>query len=213
MTDLPLISVFTIRHRKALVAVLASLTHHQLDELLREHPVSGDPGNGAAKTARVELIVRTMLEVEGQHGLHEGLALIDVATLTDEQAKALEMLNRRVKKVGYVPPARESEAQTDLPAETQTPQEKHAEDGGESKQRRSFQTVPAQQLVAIGGTQAMREQLESLEGLEVVLVEDQGTRAQAMAVLAAVATALQTPGAVVAVGGPTEMLTRLSMRG
>lgn len=69
------------------------------------------------------------------------------------------------------------------------------------------------QLVAVGGAAALVAQLEALEGVEVVHVEDAGTRGQALAVLAAVSAALQTPGAVVAIGGPAEMMARLSVRG
>ncbi|MCW1006876.1 hypothetical protein OJ594_11015, partial [Streptococcus anginosus] len=42
------------------------------------------------------------------------------------------------------------------------------------------------QLVAVGGAAALVAQLEALEGVEVVQVEDAGTRGQALAVLAAV---------------------------
>lgn len=195
--------VFTIRHRKALIEVLSSLSHHQIDQLLAEHPVSGDPGNGAAKAARVELIVRTLLEVQGQNGLNQGLTMIDEDALTEQQAKAHQMLLRRCRRMGHpIVVQQEPEAGRE-PALTPPAAESPADGGGTGNQ----------QLVAVGGTEAMRAQLAQLEGLEVVLVEDQGTRAQAMAVLSAVATALQTPGAVVAVGGPTEMLTRLSLKG
>ncbi|TPJ36519.1 hypothetical protein [Mesorhizobium sp. B2-6-6] len=67
--------------------------------------------------------------------------------------------------------------------------------------------------MAVGGAAALVAQLEALEGVEVVHVEDAGTRGQALAVLAAVSAALQTPGAVVAIGGPAEMMARLSVRG
>ena len=73
--------------------------------------------------------------------------------------------------------------------------------------------VAVPQLVAVGGAAALVAQLEALEGVEVVHVEDAGTRGQALAVLAAVSAALQTPGAVVAIGGPAEMMARLSVRG
>ena len=47
-------------------------------------------------------------------------------------------------------------------------------------------TVAAPQLVTVGGTAELVAQLEALEGVEVVHVEDGGTRGQALAVLAAV---------------------------
>lgn len=202
---------FTIRHRKALTDVLATLTHHQLDAITAAHPVPGDPGHDAAKIGRVELIVRTLLEVEGQAGLLEAIAATDPETLAQDEtaAKGYAMLARRLTRTGHT-----------LPTLTTEPEPEPADAGADADADKGVQATSASierapvsgQLVAVGGSAGLRSQLAELEGVEVVLVEDEGTRGQALAVLQAVSTALQTPGAVIAVGGPSEMLARLSFR-
>ncbi|WP_271438030.1 hypothetical protein [Micrococcus luteus] len=236
-------AVFTVRHRKALTELFtASLTHAQLDALTAEHPVAGDPGNGAGKEGRAELIVLTLLEEEGQPGLFHALTLIDPTTLTGSARTAWDMLGRRLRSKGLelstaeaasvdTPDASESgESAGEVEAVEEQVEEAPAVAAAPRKSPRRSKKAPAvqeveaptaegqrpvavPQLVAVGGTAALVEQLEALEGVEVVHVEDGGTRGQALAVLAAVSAALQTPGAVVAIGGPAEMMARLSVRG
>lgn len=235
--------VFTVRHRKALVEVItAALTHTQLDALTAEHPVPGDPGHDAGKEGRVELLVLTYLEEDDHGPLIHALALIDPASLTDQVRKSWDMLGRRLRTKGLNLPtpasADSAAAATDAargdagataegegesgavaadPGQKPAPKKrgargpKKAADAGQPGSRKA--TVAAPQLVTVGGTAELVAQLEALEGVEVVHVEDGGTRGQALAVLAAVSAALQTPGAVVAIGGPAEMMARLSVRG
>lgn len=232
-------TVFTIRHRKALMDVLTDgLTHAQLDQLTTTHPVTGDPGNGAGKTGRVELIVLTLMDEPDQTGLIEAMTMLDLPSLTGPAARSAQMLARRLAATGHPLPTPEPAAEAEPTPAPQKPK-KGAKKGAkelstakkpktkaqspavpeQSRRRRAAKrarlaarTHAPQQLVAIGGTTALATQLQSLEGIQVVHVEDEGTRAQALGVLEAVTTALQTPGALVAIGGPAEMIARLSLR-
>lgn len=221
---------FTTRHRKALIEVLtAALTHEQLDELTAAHPVPGDPGHDAAKAGRVELIVLTLMDEPDQTGLLDAAAAIAAQEQVPEPvSRQWQMLTRRLTATGHhlpTPPTPAPDTEAAAPAPDQTPAPAAPAEGEPAPApapapQAAATTKPAptpdatgQQLVAVGGTADMLRQLQALEGIEVIHVQDQGTRAQALAVLSAVNTALQTPGAVIAVGGPSEMLARLALHG
>lgn len=232
-------AVFTIRHRKALVQVLTeALTHGQLDELAAAHPVPGDPGHDAGKEGRVELIVLTLMEEPDQPGLLTAATLVRADELTEPTSRQWQMLTRRMARTGHplpvVDPTPTAADETPAAPEPVQVHEEAPAAGAPAvrAQQEDSRGVPGrravkkhrmaertrrhreeQQMVAVGGTAELVAQLRSLEGVQVVHVEDVGTRAQALAVLEVVSTALQTPGALVAVAGPVEMTARATLHG
>lgn len=70
--------LFSARDRRPLNAVLtAGLKHAQLDQLVADHPIPGDPGHDAGKAGRVGLFTATVL-TGADHGLLvQALGLID----------------------------------------------------------------------------------------------------------------------------------------